>query len=286
MSQPFDLRQTPTQHRRWYDEFVAQPLATDVTAQPTHLGGVAAVRVSVDPVTAPGIVLYFHGGGYVVGSARSGARLAAELARRTGGRAYSVEYRLAPEHPHPAAVDDAIAAYAGLLATGIEPHDVVLAGDSAGGGLALATMLVARERDLPQPAAAAVFSPWVDVSVSGRSLQTKADVDPLFTRDIITWYADHYMPFGDRTAPLVSPLFADLAGLPPLLIQVGSYEVLVDDAVRLAAHAARDNVNVTLDAVAGVAHVFQSQFGDLVAADSALDRASAFLRSHLDRCSK
>jgi len=226
-------------------------------------------------------VLYFHGGGYVAGSARTGTHLAAELARRAGGRALSVDYRLAPEHPYPAAVEDGLAAYAGLLESGASPARVLVAGDSAGGGLAVATLLAARERGLPQPAAVAVFSPWADISRSGASMRTKDGADPLFNYDAMGWYAGRYMPNGDRSAPLASPVFATLAGLPPLLIQVGSHEVLLDDAVRLAANAGRDDVDVTLQVAPEGTHVFQLYFGALDEADEAIDEATRFFKGSL-----
>jgi acetyl esterase/lipase len=147
---------------------------------------------------------------------------------------------------YPAAVEDGLAAYAGLLESGASPSRVLVAGDSAGGGLAVATLLAAREQGLPQPAAVAVFSPWADISRSSSSMRTKDGADPLFSYDAMGWYADLYVPAGDRSAPLASPVFAALAGLPPLLIQVGSHEVLLDDAVRLAANAGRDDVEVIL----------------------------------------
>jgi acetyl esterase/lipase len=226
-------------------------------------------------------VLYFHGGGYVAGSARTGTHLAAELARRTGGRALSVDYRLAPEHPYPAAVEDGLAAYAGLLESGASPSRVLVAGDSAGGGLAVATLLAAREQGLPQPAAIAVFSPWADISRSGSSMRTKDGADPLFSYDAMGWYAGRYVPAGDRSAPLVSPVFAALAGLPPLLIQAGSHEVLLDDAVRLAANAGRDDVEVTLQVAREGTHVFPFHFGALDEADEAIDEVARFFQRHL-----
>jgi len=155
-----------------------------------------------------------------------------------GGR--QGDYRLAPEHPYPAAVEDGLAAYAGLLESGISPARVLVAGDSAGGGLAVAALLAARDRGLPQPAAVAVFSPWADISRSGASMHAKDGTDPLFSYDAMGWYAGRYLPAGERSAPLASPVFATLAGLPPLLIQAGSDEVLLDDAVRLAANAGQD----------------------------------------------
>jgi epsilon-lactone hydrolase len=282
---PFDLEQSTQEHRKMFDGFALQPYPADVTAAEVSLGGVRAIELRVsegaaeNPVRSD--VLYFHGGGYAAGSARTGTHLAAELARRAGGRALSVDYRLAPEHPYPAAVEDGLAAYAGLLESGAAPSRVVLAGDSAGGGLAVATLLAARERGLPQPAAVAVFSPWADISRSGASMRTKDGTDPLFSYAAMGWYADRYLPNGDRSAPLASPVFGSLGGLPPLLIQVGSHEVLLDDAVRLAAAAARDDVDVTLRVAAEGTHVFQLYFGALDEADEALDEVARFFRRHL-----
>src|SRR5690242_5146404 len=283
---PFDLEQSTEEHRKMFDGFALQPYPADVSAAEVSLGGVRAIeltvegRVTGDPVRAVD-VLYFHGGGYVAGSARTGTRLAAVLARRAGGRALSVDYRLAPEHPYPAAVEDGLAAYAGLLESGARPGRVVVAGDSAGGGLAVATLLAARERGLPQPAAVAVFSPWADISRSGASMRTKDGTDPLFSYAAMGWYADKYIPNGDRSAPLASPVFGTLGGLPPMLIQVGSHEVLLDDAVRLAAAAGRDDVDVTLRVAPEGTHVFQLYFGALDEADEALDEVARFFARHL-----
>ena len=276
---PFDLEQSVEEHRKMFDGFALQPYPADVSAAEVSLGGVRAIELRVkgqatgDPVRYVD-VLYFHGGGYVAGSARTGTHLAAELARRAGGRALSVDYRLAPEHPFPAAVEDGVAAYAGLLESGASPDWVVLAGDSAGGGLAVATLLAARERGLPQPAAVAAFSPWADLTLAGVSMRSKDGADPLFSYSAMGWYADRYIPNGDRSAPLASPVFASLAGLPPLLVQVGSHEVLLDDAVRLAAAAGRDDVDVTLRVAPEGTHVFQLYFG-------ALDEVARFFARHL-----
>lgn len=280
-AEPFDLSQSTAEHRKAFDAFAIRPYPADVVAVDVSLGGVGAIELTVAGHTPDPAVLYFHGGGYVAGSARAGTHLAAELARRAGGRALSVDYRLAPEHPHPAAAEDGLAAYAGLLESGVSPSRVLVAGDSAGGGLAVATLLAARDRGLPQPAAVAVFSPWADISRSGASMRTKDGADPLFSYDIIGWYADRFVPAGDRSAPLASPVFATLAGLPPLLIQVGSHEVLLDDAVRLAANAGRDDVDVTLQVAPEGTHVFQLYFGALDEADEALDEVARFFKRHL-----
>jgi monoterpene epsilon-lactone hydrolase len=273
------LGRTPTEQRTDFDEmFASRPLGDDVTLRPRTLGGRPALDVLVDGAQGDGIILYLHGGGYSIGSARTGANLAAPLARSTGVPAVSLEYRLAPEDPFPAAVDDALAAYRELLESG---QKVVVAGDSAGGGLALALMIAARGAGLPQPAAAVLYSPWTDVSLSGGSMDSRGEFDPLFARAQMTESADWYVGGQDAQADLASPLFADLAGLPPLLIQVGSAEVLLDDSLRLAVRAAESEVDVSLDVVAGAPHVFQYFTGFLPEADEALERAATFVRRRL-----
>ena len=281
-AEPFGLDQSTDEHRKSFQAFALRPYPADVAAADVTLGGVGAIELTVAGHAADPTVLYFHGGGYVAGSARTGTHLAAELARRAGGRALSADYRLAPEHPYPAAVQDGLAAYAGLLESGVSPARVLVAGDSAGGGLAVATLLAARDRGLPQPAAVAVFSPWADISRSGASMRTKDGADPLFSYDAMGWYAGRYLPAGDRSAPLASPVFATLAGLPPLLIQAGSDEVLLDDAVRLAANAGRDDVDVTLQVAPEGTHVFQLHFGALDEADEAIDEVARFFKRHLN----
>ena len=209
-AEPFDLSQSTAEHRKSFEALMVRPYPADVSPADVTLGGVSAIELTVAGHAAEPAVLYFHGGGYVAGSARTGTHLAAELARRTGGRALSVDYRLAPEHPYPAAVQDGLAAYSGLLESGASPSRVLVAGDSAGGGLAVATLLAAREQGLPQPTAIAVFSPWADISRSGSSMRTKDGADPLFSYDAMGWYAGRYVPAGDRSAPLASPVFGAL----------------------------------------------------------------------------
>jgi len=278
---PFDRDASVAEQRATFAERQTAPLPDDVTVAEATLGGRPALDLRVPGANPHQVLLYLHGGGYVVGSARTGARLAVALGRRAGVRAVSLDYRLAPENPFPAAVDDTLAAYRELLDSGLRADEIAMAGDSAGGGLAVATLLAARAAGLPQPAAVAVFSPWVDLTLSGDSMVAKDGVDPLFTRERIAAYAERYVPQRDRSAPLVSPAFADLTGLPPLLVQVGSHEVLLDDAVRLAGRAAADDVAVTLDVAPGVPHVFQSFLGMLDDAEEALDRAGRFLRARL-----
>jgi acetyl esterase/lipase len=264
------------------EQFVAQitrPIPEDVRVGERTLGGRPALTLEPAGSTPEGgVLLFLHGGGYVVGTH---AALAAGLAGRAGLRAVLPDYRLAPEHRHPAAVDDALAAYRELIAEVGTADRVVLAGDSAGGGLALATVSAARTAGLAAPAAVVVFSPWVDLTGSGESMRTRDGVDPIFAPADIEEYAVQYLGEGDRRTPSASPLFGDLHGLPPLLIQVGGNELLLDDAVRLAARAAADDVDVTLRVWPGVPHVFQHFAGLLDEAGEALEEAGAFLRRYL-----
>ncbi|OIJ24389.1 alpha/beta hydrolase [Nocardioides luteus] len=274
---PFDPTVSVEEARAGFEEGQTLPLSSE--ARPVTIGGISGLELYPD--ATEGTLLYIHGGGYVVGSARTGASLADGLAGRAGLRAVSIDYRLAPEAPYPAAVEDGLAAYRGLLDAGVEPERLVLAGDSAGGGLTMATLLAARSAGLPQPAAAVLFSPWTDLTLSGATIETKVDADPLFDRAALEWFAGRYLGSADPADPLISPAFADLAGLPPLLIQVGSHEVLLDDSVRLAARAAEADVEVILEVGAELPHVFQNQAGSLDEADAALDRASRFLTERL-----
>ncbi|WAL74327.1 alpha/beta hydrolase [Kitasatospora sp. YST-16] len=273
---------TPEEQRTGFALGVGRPAPEGVAVRRTVLGGRPALELEPAGAADHGRLLFLHGGGYLVGSPDTHAGLVGELARRAGLRAVSPDYRLAPEHPFPAAVDDGLAAYRELLESGTDPRSLVLAGDSAGGGLVLATLLAARGAGLPLPAAAVLFSPWVDLTLAGASYRSRKEADPLFTEADIRAYVDHYLGTGDPADPLASPLFADLTGLPPLLVQVGTNELLLDDAVRLAARAAEQDVAVTLEVESGLPHVFQQQFGRLDEADAALQRAARFLTAHLD----
>ncbi len=229
----------------------AQPLPAEVTVIAAELGGVPVAEVTVDGIEPRHVVLYFHGGVYVMGDAFLVAELASQVGRRTEARVFSVDYRLAPEHPYPAAVDDALAAYEALLLSGIAPSDIVFAGESAGGGLAIATLVNARGHGLPLPAAAFVMSPYVDLTLSGATMETRRELDPLLSREALQARIPDYTAGQDAAFGLISPMFADLSGLPPLSIQAGSHEVLLDDAVRLARAAATADVEVTLEITPG-----------------------------------
>jgi acetyl esterase/lipase len=254
------------------------PPLSGVTIAPAVVGGRPALEITPEGGTAGGTILYFHGGNWVAGSPATAQQLTAALAVRTGARAVSLDYRLAPEHPFPAAIEDAVTAYRDLLEHGIPAGQVVLAGDSAGGGLAVAALLAVHDAGLPLPAGAVAFSPVLDTTYSGESMTTKNGTDPAFTRETLQRLGAYYLAGQDPHQPLASPaLYADLRGLPPLLLQAGSNEVLLDDSTRLATRAAAAGVDVILDVTADVPHVFQSFAGWLDEADAALDRAGRFI---------
>jgi len=252
--------------------------------------------VAIEAVTAPArpaewlrppgartdaAVLYLHGGGYVIGSPRSHRHLAAAIARAAGTAALLVDYRLAPEHPFPAALDDTVAGYQWLLGRGLAPSRIVVAGDSAGGGLTVATLLALRDRGLPQPAGGACISPWVDLTCSGATYATKAAVDPIVTRESVAMMAQAYAGAGDPKAPLLSPLYADLRGLPPLLVQVGSDEVLLDDALGLGERARAAGVDVTVEEWPAMIHVWHWFLPMLAEAERAVGVIGNFVRARL-----
>jgi epsilon-lactone hydrolase len=270
------------EQRRQLKELVsAQPLPGDVTVTAAVLGGVPTAEITIDGIEPRHVVLYFHGGVYVLGDAFQAAGLASQIGRRTNAKVISVDYRLAPEHPYPAAVDDALAAYEALLANGTDPADIVFAGESAGGGLAVATLVNARDHGLPLPAAAFVMSPYADLTLAGTTMRTKHEVDPLLSPENLLPRITDYTAGHDAASGLISPIFADLSGLPPLFIQAGTHEVLLDDAVRLAGQAATADVEVILDITPGVPHVFQAYHAILEEAAAALDRAGKLLLAHL-----
>ena len=232
------------------------------------------------PSAVPGrVVLYLHGGGYVIGSPRSHRHLAAAVAGAAGASALLLDYRLAPEHPFPAAVEDATAAYRWLLDQAIAPERIVIAGDSAGGGLTVATLLALREARVPLPAGGVCISPWVDLTCSGASYATKAAADPIVRRAGVEEMARAYLGATPPRTPLASPLFADLRGLPPLLIHVGSDEVLLDDAVQLAERAKAGGVDATLEIYDRMIHVWHWFLPMLDEAQTAVEAIGRFVRS-------
>ena len=277
-----DLRADVPTLRATFNELMARtPAPDDVRQKATTLGGVSAIEVTAPGADADPVILYFHGGVYVIGSAATSVPLAAELARRTSARVITLDYRLAPEHPFPAAVADAQDAYQGLLEQGVDPHHIALAGESSGGGLAVATLLALRDAGTRLPSCALLMSPYADLTLSGDSITTRAAADRTLTPEGLRLRIPDYVAGADASNPLISPVFADFTGLPPLMIQVGSNEILLSDALRLAERAAMADVTVTLDVIDGAPHVFQAFAAMLDEAGAALERASAFLGTNL-----
>ena len=278
---PIDPRSDVAALRSGFEELMRRiPVAGDIRKTRTSVGGVDAIEVTVGGTDSTNVILYFHGGVYVIGSAESSVPLVADLARRTGARVISVDYRLAPENPYPAAVEDARAAYGGLLSQGVDPGDIAVAGESAGGGLAVAALLTLKGAGMPMPSSAFVMSPWVDLTLSGSTIIDKQDVDATLTAEGLRLRVGDYVVGAEASDPHISPIFGDLRGLPPMLIQVGSHEILLSDAIRLAERAAKDDVAVTLEVVPGVPHVFQAFAAALDEGDAAMSRAAEFLNEH------
>lgn len=257
------------------------PLPPDVRAEPVEAAGVPAEWVTVPESEASRFVLYLHGGGYVVGSIRTHRDLAQRIARAARARVLLIDYRLAPEHPHPAAVEDATQAYRWMLDQGIPPSRIAIAGDSAGGGLTVATLVALRDAGVALPAAAVLLSPWVDLEGLGESMRTKAEVDPMVQREPLLRMAAMYLAGQDPRTPLAAPLYADLHGLPPLLIQVGTAETLLDDSLRLADKARAAGVAVTLEPWEDMIHVWQAFAALLPEGQQAIDRIGNFVRQYI-----
>lgn len=279
-SRPAAAGATVAESRAGFEQLAKMfPLAADVRTETVDAGGVPAEWVSVPESRADRVVLYLHGGGYVIGSCATHRELASRIARSARARALVLEYRLAPEHPFPAAVDDALAAYRWLLGTGVAPARVAVAGDSAGGGLTLATLLALRDRKQPLPACGVCMSPWTDLEGTGRSAQPGGADDPLLKLEGLREMAGHYAKASLRD-PLAAPLYADYRGLPPLLIQVGTREILLDDSTRVAEKARAAGVDVTLDPWEGLIHVWQLFGPNVPEAVQAVDRIGEFTRKH------
>jgi acetyl esterase/lipase len=272
----------PIEKMRAFFEKEAQmvPVADDVVCETVEMGGIPAEWISTPSASEGRILFYLHGGGYCLGSLNTHREMVSRIARTGQARALSVEYRLAPEDPHPAALEDSLAAYRGLLADGADPARIVIGGDSAGGGLTLATLVSLRDAGDPLPAAAVCLSPWTDLDATGESMKTKADVDPMIKADDDKKMARHYAGGADLSEPLISPLYAELHGLPPMLIQVGTREVLLDDSTRFADRAREAGVDVTLEPWEDMIHVWQFFAFMLPEGQQAIDRIGEFIQQH------
>ena len=255
-------------------------LPEDVSVEPVSANGVRAEWTSTPGAADDAAILYLHGGGYVIGSLDSHRHLVAEAGRATGCWALALDYRLAPEHPFPAAVDDAVSGYRYLLGRGIRPGRIAIAGDSAGGGLVVAAMVAIRDIGLPQPGCGWCVSPWVDMEAIGDTMTSRAETDPTVQKAGILDMARLYLNGADPRSPLAAPLYADLKGLAPLLIQVGACETLLDDAIRLARVAGAADVHVDLQIWPEMIHVWHLFHPELSAGRRAIAAGGVFVRAH------
>jgi epsilon-lactone hydrolase len=268
-----------------YDQLVAKtPPADNMTYEAATVGGVPGWWCRPSNAIEGAAILYIHGGAYILGSAAAYRNFAGQIAARAKAATFIADYRLAPEHRFPNAVDDAIAVYRGLSAAGYSR--VALAGDSAGGGLALSLLILAtaesKDGSVPHPAAAAVMSPWTDLALTGDSLETRSDTDPLLRRDALEKAAQLYLGQRNPVDPQASPLYGDLNGIPPVLLHVGEDEILLDDSRRLAQRISTVGGSAQLHIWPGMVHVFPSNLELLDAAREALDDIGEFLRFYLD----
>ena len=256
------------------------PMAPGVLIEPVMVGAVPGEWVTAPGAAADRVVLYLHGGSYVQGSPRTHRVITSRIAMASGARVLVLDYRLAPEHLFPAAVQDATAAYRWLLERDITPEHVAMAGDSAGGGLVIATAVALREAGMPLPAALVCISPWTDLEGTGESRVTRAKADPMFSPDGIAEAGRKYLGDADPRTPLASPIYSDLRGLPPLLIQVGNDEVLLSDATRLAERASAAGVATTLEIWPDMWHVWHAFAGFVPEARRALREIGEWVSKH------
>jgi monoterpene epsilon-lactone hydrolase len=256
-------------------------IPVDVLVGSVNANGVPAEWTTTPAADPTRAILFLHGGGYISGSISSHRHMIAQAGREAGARTLALGYRLAPEHPFPAALEDALSGYRYLLSQGFAPEHIVIAGESAGGGLAIAALVSLRDQGIPLPAGTWCSSPWVDLEMSGRTMTTKAAVDPLIQKNYLVELATLYLNDVDPRTPLASPIYADLRGLPPMLVQCGSAETLLDDALRLAGAAAAADVRTTLQIWPDMIHAWHLFYAQLAEGRSALAEVGAFIRARL-----
>lgn len=269
--------------RRSMEELMGQfPVEPYITIEPVTLHDrIPAEWVYAPEAAADRVLLYLHGGAYVLGSPRAYRDLTSRLSRATGCRVLAVDYRLAPENRFPAAIEDAVASYRWLLSSGYAPNQVVIGGDSAGGGLTLATLLSLRDAGDPLPAAAVLLSPWTDLEGTGESLKTRREVEPWLNPDALRGTAALYLGETDPRHPLASPIHADLRGLPPMLVHVGDEEILLDDSLRLVRRAREAGVEVTCKVFDGMWHVFHAFAAVVPESRQAIEEIGAYVKGKL-----
>lgn len=260
----------------------ANTIRPDVMVEAVDANGVKAEWTRTPNADPQRAILHLHGGGYVLGSLDSHRHAVSEMGRAAGAGMLALDYRLAPEHPFPAPVDDSLAGYRFLLSAGFKPASIALAGDSAGGGLVVAALVAIRDAGLPQPACGWTISPWVDMEAIGASMTTKSGEDPTVQREGIAFMASLYLNGADPRHPWAAPLYADLKGIAPLLIQVGAAETLLDDSIRLAAAAGAAHVPVTLEVWPEMIHVWHLYHPQLAAGRRAIEQGGAYVTSVMD----
>jgi len=277
---PYNPDQTVEEMRRDYEQLCSAPLPDFIRAEPADTAGVKAEWLTTPAIDAGRAILYLHGGGYVLGNISTHRDLAGRISRAARARVLIIDYRRAPEHPFPAALEDSLAAYRWMLSNGVDPSGLVVVGDSAGGGLAVATLVSIKETNRAMPAGIVCLSPWVDLALTGASMTSKAGIDYLVRREEIAGHAKRYLAAKDPRTPLASPLYADLSGLPPMMVQVDTAETLLDDATRLAERARKAGVKVTLDIGEDMIHVWSSFASVLDEGQQAINRIGEFVRRH------
>lgn len=257
-------------------------ISEDTIIEEIMVNGISSVWISTPGVTEDNVVLYLHGGGYVQGSMNLQKDLVSRISRVSKSRVLMIDYRLAPESPYPAALEDSVIAYKWLIDNkGINPKSIVISGDSAGGGLTAATLLKLRDIGIILPAAAVLLSPWTDLDITGDSVRSKRRIDPFIDASALFFMADLYIGDNDPKNPYISPLYGDLKGLPPLLIQVGSAEVILDDSIRFAEKAKSAGVEVTLDVWEDMVHVFQVFAAWAPEGEQAIEKIGEFIQKHI-----
>lgn len=256
-------------------------LPPGIEVSPATIDGLSAEWILLSQATKDKLVLYFHGGGYVMGSCQAHRPVVSKFVQGSGISALVFDYRLAPEHPFPAALEDSVTAYRWMLAKGLSPSHIVFVGDSAGGGLCLATLIALRHQGIPLPAAAVALSPWTDLKCTGKSFETKAKADFLCSLEPLAVFSKYYVRDNDPCFPWISPLYGDLSGLPPILIYVGGDEVLLDDSIGFAQKAKDAGVDVTLRIEEGMFHCYPACSPLFPEARQAMDEICTFIKTHI-----
>lgn len=276
-----DTRPFPIQRQEWENYALDIPLPNPTIIQSENIADVPCEWVSYGEADNQHILIHLHGGGFVMGSCKTHRHLASYLSKVTGIRVLLIDYRLAPEYPFPSGLGDIVRVYRYLIDSDYQPSQIVMSGDSAGGGLVVSTMLSLRENNIPLPKANILISPWLDLTVSGESIQSRAELDPQLTEEDLRYTATQYTVDKQLANPLVSPVYADLSHLPPTLIQVGDHELLLSDSVTFAEKAKTDGVAVTLDIWDEMWHVWHSSAPDLPEANEALEQIGEYVRTRL-----